>query len=288
MVGMMFALSHCMWLVQVIILCQLWSRSVAINEPLLLMVGMDAFRWDFLDRAQTPHFDDLTGGGIRAKHIVNVFPTKSAPNWYTIVTGLYPEAHGLVNNHVYDPLVNCDQPSMGVDLNCSDPLLWNQAEPIWITNQRQGGKSGVLNFPFGMTVQYDGMIANFTTNPAKPLISKEKLVDDIVELFATKSINFGIIWFPDVDHACHKYGPESKAATKAVEEMDRMVGYLVDELKKHNLHDVLNILVVADHGQVEVFPSQTIFLDEHVDRALYFGYQDTPVFSIFPHKGKHY
>ncbi|XP_071820007.1 ectonucleotide pyrophosphatase/phosphodiesterase family member 5-like isoform X3 [Apostichopus japonicus] len=66
--------------------------------------------------------------------------------------------------------------------------------------------------------------------------------------------------------------------------MDRMVGYLVDVLKKHNLHDVLNILVVADHGQVEVFPSQTIFLDEHVDRALYFGYQDTPVFSIFPHK----
>lgn len=252
------------------------------ERPLLLIVGMDAFRWDFIDKAQTPNFDDIIDDGLRAKHVVNVFPTKSAPNWYTIVSGLYPESHGVVNNHVYDPKIDPHQ-EVFVDARFDDPAMWDAAEPIWITNQRQGGQSGVINFPFGMTVTFEGMTAKYTTSKYRNDTTREQRVDKIVELFANGSINLGLIYYSDVDHACHMHGPESKGAVAAVEKMDEVVGHLVKKLKEKHLYDVVNIIFVADHGQVDVYPNQTLFLNDFVDPSLYLGFQDNPTYSIFPH-----
>lgn len=261
------------------------SNVNKMERPLLLIVGMDAFRWDFIDRAQTPNFDGIIDDGLRAKHVVNVFPTKSAPNWYTIVTGLYPESHGVVNNHVYDPKIDPHQ-EVFVDARLDDPAMWDAAEPIWITNQRQGGQSGVINFPFGMTVNFEGMAAKYTTSKYRNDTTREQRVDKIVELFANGSINLGLIYYSDVDHACHKHGPESTGAVAAVEKMDEVVGHLVKKLKEKHLYDVMNIIFVADHGQVDVFPNQTLFLNDYVDPSLYLGFQDNPTYSIFPHDGE--
>ncbi|KAJ8026884.1 Ectonucleotide pyrophosphatase/phosphodiesterase family member 5 [Holothuria leucospilota] len=274
---------HIYFILLVIFVWTTASAGEHMKGPLLLVVGMDSFRWDFLDRAETPNFDYLVENGVRAEHLVNVFPTKRAPNWYTIVTGLYPESHGIVNNHVYDPKIDPDEPVLAIVNRIEDPALWGNAEPIWITNQRQGGVSGVLNFPAAMTVAYDGMVANFTTNKYLNDTKNEERVDMIVELFARGAVNFGMIYYSDVDRACHKYGPESPKVVGVVEEMDDIVGYLVKKLKESNLYDVMNIMFVADHGQRNVYPKQTVFLNEYVDPSLYFGFQDSPVYSIFPH-----
>lgn len=253
-----------------------------LERPFLLIVGMDAFRWDFIDKAHTPNFDLIIEDGVRAKHVKNVFPTKSAPNWYTIVSGLYVESHGVTNNHVYDPKID---PNGGIfiDAKCEDPRMWEAAEPIWITNQRQGGRSGLINFPFGMNVKFDKMVATYTTNKYRNDTTKEERVDRIVELFANGSINLGIIYYSAVDHACHMHGPESKEAIASVEEMDKIAGYLVKKLKEKDLYDIMNIMFVADHGQVEVNLKKAIFMNDHIDPSLYLGLKDNPMYSVFPY-----
>ena len=63
-----------------------------------MLVSLDGFRWDYLDRGLTPNLSRLAREGVRAEAMVPVFPTKTFPNHYTIVTGRYPARHGILGN----------------------------------------------------------------------------------------------------------------------------------------------------------------------------------------------
>ena len=69
----------------------------------VLLISIDGFRWDYLDRGLTPNLSRLAGQGVRAEALVPVFPTKTYPNHYTIVTGRYPAKHGIVGNVLTAP-----------------------------------------------------------------------------------------------------------------------------------------------------------------------------------------
>ena len=71
----------------------------------LLLVGIDGVKPSYLEEgfADTPNLDRLIDDGVWAESLKPVFPTVTFPNLYSIVTGLYPENHGIVANTVYDP-----------------------------------------------------------------------------------------------------------------------------------------------------------------------------------------
>lgn len=108
----------------------------------LLLVSLDGFRWDYLNREylSLDNFHNFYGAGVKAKWMTNQFQTKTFPNHWTMVTGLYEEAHGVVANAFYD--------HSGHYFNYVNASSWNDrpefwgGEPLWITNQRQGGHSG--------------------------------------------------------------------------------------------------------------------------------------------------
>ena len=80
-----------------------------INEnssvPLLLLISLDGFRWDYPEIYELPHFKSLFGRGVRAKHINNGFATLSIPSHFTMATGLYEETHGIIDGRMYDPVL---------------------------------------------------------------------------------------------------------------------------------------------------------------------------------------
>src|SRR5580693_7274858 len=80
-------------------------RTVAPRDRILILISLDGFRWDYLQKfkAQTPNLNALAAQGVHAQRLISAFPSLTFPNHYTIVTGLYPEHHGIVNNHIYDP-----------------------------------------------------------------------------------------------------------------------------------------------------------------------------------------
>src|SRR5262245_40288207 len=71
-------------------------------QPTVLLISMDGFRYDYLQRYSPANLNSLAATGVRARWLIPSFPSKTFPNHYTIVTGLYPEHHGIVENNIYD------------------------------------------------------------------------------------------------------------------------------------------------------------------------------------------
>ncbi len=74
------------------------------DKQTIILISIDGLRWDYPEKAETPNLDFLIKTGVRAKSLTPCFPTKTFPNHYTIVTGLYPQNHGIIANNMYDPL----------------------------------------------------------------------------------------------------------------------------------------------------------------------------------------
>lgn len=81
--------------------------SRPLNEnPLLLLISFDGFRWDYLHKHNLSNFNYLKSQGSHAEFIINSFSTVTFPNHWTIATGMYEETHGIIENDMFDPTLN--------------------------------------------------------------------------------------------------------------------------------------------------------------------------------------
>ncbi|MEE8360705.1 MAG: ectonucleotide pyrophosphatase/phosphodiesterase, partial [Gemmatimonadales bacterium] len=113
--------------------------------PTVILVSLDGFRWDYLDRPVAPTLQAIARRGVRADGLIPVFPSKTFPNHYSMVTGLYPEHHGLVANNMYDPT---DDSWYGLgDREAVGDSRWYGGEPVWVAAERAGQLTAPLFWP---------------------------------------------------------------------------------------------------------------------------------------------
>ncbi|KAI8094959.1 alkaline-phosphatase-like protein [Gilbertella persicaria] len=188
------------------------------------------------------------------------FPSITFPNHWTLVTGLYPEAHGIVANEFYDPAFQQTfihkQPEIS-----GDPKWWG-GEPIWITAKNQGKKSAVIMWP-GSNVPIQDTRADYyveytraTTAHGKMDIALSWL--DLPREQRPQSIS---IYIPQVDQKGHGGGPDGKQLNGVLADMDNAIGHLMDGLEQRNLQDHVHLVVVSDHGMAASDKSRLIFYD---------------------------
>lgn len=166
-------------------------------EPLMLLISFDGFRWDYLKTHNLSNFNYLKENGAYADYINNSFTTVTFPNHWTMVTGLYEESHGMVQNSMYDPILN-----RTFDLkNFSESEMWFAqnpiTEPIWVTNQKASPSRRSAAEWIGSSVQiHDEKIIAIPYDKNTPYKS---LVDQFMELYTRKekAINFGAIYFDE-------------------------------------------------------------------------------------------
>src|SRR5688572_24332298 len=84
--------------------CHLASAQKEI--PYVILVSFDGFRHDYVEKLNLPNFKAFIKKGTEAEAIVPCFPSLTFPNHYSIVTGMYPATHGLVDNGFYDSARN--------------------------------------------------------------------------------------------------------------------------------------------------------------------------------------
>ena len=88
------------------------NSEAAQKAHYIVLVSLDGFRWDYAKRDGATHLLALGKQGVWAPEgMMPSFPSLTFPNHLTIVTGLYPEHHGIVANSFYDPARNaalCD------------------------------------------------------------------------------------------------------------------------------------------------------------------------------------
>lgn len=243
-------------------------QGICCDPQTLLLISLDGFRWDFASKAKTPNLDMLVKTGVTVPYVRSVFPTVTYAGHHSIVTGLYPESHGIVSNTMYDPVLK-----EWFGASQTDPRWWNAAEPIWVTNQRHKGRSGLLYW-LGERVKIKGMYPKYKIDSASPhidftnstgkVMSFEKRVEKLISwLTGPKPPNFVAAYFEEPDKTCHHKGwPDLPLA---IQRVDKTIGLVVQGLKKHHLFDKVNIMVTADHGMANTSCDKVIDLDKYVN-----------------------
>lgn len=260
----------------------------------LLLISFDGFRWDYLSRNSTknstPNFHRLMKEGVHAKEgVKNAFITKTFPNHYTIVTGLYEESHGIVGNIMYDPKYKEVFNIYNENQEKSSKWFDNGGEPIWVTNQRQNNnckyRSGVVFWP-GDQAPVKGILP-YKYLPYDRSVSNETRVDTVIGWFTDKyPVNLGLLYFEEPDGYGHKFGPDSPEVDNMVIGLDAVVGYLIENLEKHNILDTTNIIITSDHGMASTPESKIINLDDHISMSDYKIFSSNPIGSILPNPGR--
>uniref|UniRef100_H2ZBS7 Ectonucleotide pyrophosphatase/phosphodiesterase family member 5 n=1 Tax=Ciona savignyi TaxID=51511 RepID=H2ZBS7_CIOSA len=242
------------------------SCVVADSMPRVLLISFDGFRWNYIgNRTKTPNFDKLIQTGVKAKWTRDVFVSKTFPNHYTLVTGLYEESHGIVGNNFFDPVLNKTF-SLSDPSSVIDPRFWG-GEPIWVTAEQQGIKAGTY-FWVGSEVEIDGVRPSSwrkysTANHSYPGLQHR--VDTVVNWLTNKptdqdpplDITLALLYFYQPDHDGHTFGPESDQVTHRIEECDKIIGYLIQRLEENNLYEKVNIIITSDHGMAELNQTET-------------------------------
>ncbi|KAG7262050.1 hypothetical protein CRUP_017803 [Coryphaenoides rupestris] len=251
------------------------------DRPKLLLVSFDGFRWDYVDRVPTPNFHDLQREGVKVEVVENAYITKTFPNHYSLVTGLYTETHGIVANEMFDPVFNRSF-SMETD-SIYDPRWWEQAVPLWVTNQRAGGRSGAAMWP-GSDVKIHGVYPTryLPYNASVPFGVR---VHQLIEWFTApdqEAVDFGVLYWEEPDESGHNLGPESSLMDGVIVDIDEKLGFLRNELKKAGLYERLNLVVTSDHGMTQLSPDKIIELDLYVSRDLYTWVDKSPVVGLLP------
>ena len=227
----------------------------------LILISIDGFRPDYLDRGITPNLSALARGGVRgAMH--PSFPSLTFPNHYTLVTGLRPDHNGIVDNTIEDPAISDKAFGMYDKSMVAERRWWDEGEPIWVTAQNQGLKSATLFWP-GSEAPIHGVMPN-RWKPFDYAMKSAARVDLFLSWLDGPRAGFPqfmTLYFDAVDTAGHKGGPGSAEVNGAITDVDAAIGRLMAGLKARGLSGA-NIIIVADHGMADVGPERLILLDD--------------------------
>ena len=251
----------------------------------VVLVSLDGFRWDYADRYDAPVLRRLAAEGVRARSLIPAFPTKTFPNHYTIVTGLYPEHHGIVSNTMYDPQTDA-RFSLGNREAVQDGRWWG-GEPIWVTAEQQGLRTAAFFWP-GSEAEIKGTRPTYWM-PFDDDFPAEARVDTVLawlDLPAERRPAFVTLYFSDVDHAGHDAGPDADETAAAVRRVDAYLGRLVEGLQQRGRYDEVNLIVVSDHGMADTDAGRVVVLDDYVDLEDVVVVDRSPVVMLYAKEGR--
>jgi predicted AlkP superfamily pyrophosphatase or phosphodiesterase len=219
------------------------------QKPYVILISADGFRYDLADRYQAKHLQQLRSSGVAAKAMIPSYPSLTFPNHYTLVTGLYPSHHGLVDNSFYDKKRN-ESYRLG-NRKAVEDSSWYGGTPLWVLAEQQqmvtasfywvGSESAIK----GVRPTY-----YYRYNDSIDMDARIQAVKNWLTLPEDKRPHLITFYMPEVDHEEHMYGPESKQAEEAVHFIDESMAKMVrmtDSLKLP-----VNYIFLSDHGMITV------------------------------------
>ena len=245
------------------------------TEEYVLLISMDGFRYDYLDKANTPNFDQFASEGVRSKALVPVFTSKTFPNHYSIATGMYAEKHGLIANTFFANDLN--QLYSIKDRRAVQNGEFYGGEPIWVTAERQGVRSASY-FWVGSEASIQGVQPTYWKKYDQK-VSFTARVDTVVSWYNKPTENrprLVLLYFHEPDWTGHAYGPNSKETINQIEIMDDVLGDIINKTSNLSIFNKLNIIIVSDHGMTELHH------DKIIDLSLYTNMKDLNVTGAGP------
>ena len=245
------------------------------QRPYVVLVSLDGFRYDYAAKYHATHLVDIGKAGAAAEAMIPSFPTITFPNHISIVTGQYPGHHGLVSNAFYDPQLK----QMYSMRNSADESAFYRYQPLWVVAEQQHVRTAAMFWPTS-----DAEIAGVRPSYWKKFddsFPNEKRVEQVIEwlkLPATERPHFITLYYSDVDHAGHSFGPDALETAQAVQRVDKLVGDLWAGLRKSGLP--VNLIVVSDHGMQKI--EGVVNVGEFADLSKVRVVNEGPMLLLYP------
>lgn len=243
----------------VLICCNFVVLGQREKTPYVILVSFDGFRYDYHQKFPTPNFTEFIAAGSHAEAMIPSFPSKTFPNHYSIVTGLYPGHHGLVDNSFYDPS-RALYYAMSKKERVQDPYFYS-GTPIWeLASKANIGSASY----FWVGTELPGNHPDYYY-PYSEAVPDTARVDQVLAWLAMpekERPHFISLYFSSPDKEGHDHGPLSEENVAAIQNADKLLGRLMKGVKGSNLD--INVILVSDHGMKELrrVESTFIFLDE--------------------------
>lgn len=265
------------------------TNGSSIFAPTTILISLDGFRADFLHRNITPSLNAFVQAGVSPEYMSPSFPSVTFPNHFTLVTGLYPEAHGVVGNTFWDPELKEDffytDPARSMQ-----PKWWN-GEPIWVTAEEQDVRAAIHMWPGSeahigieptFVDKYKGH--ELLANKVDRILGLLDLPGPFDEGARSDAPRPQLIaaYVPDVDRDGHLYGPNSTEIRSTISSVDSMLGQLFSGLEQRNLTDIVNIVIVSDHGMATTSTSRLVQLDDIIDMSIIERTDGWPLYGLRP------
>ena len=199
-----------------------WSGA-----PLVIVMSWDGMRYDYPDRAVFPGLTRMQQEGVRAERLVAGWPSSTFPGHTTLATGAWAATHGIVDNEFLDRV-------RGRYAYSSD-ASWLNAEPLWITAERQGVHAATY-FWVGSETDWHDQHQQYRIAPFNGETPESVKVDQIFE-------------------------------------QDAQLVRLLDGIDVRHLWDDTTVILVSDHGMTALhgFFDLAGYLDENGYPARVFG-----------------
>lgn len=218
------------------------------EKPYVIMISMDGFRWDYVEKHKAVHLKELSTQGVRAQSMIPSYPSLTFPNHYTLVTGMYPSHQGLVGNSFYDRNFKAFYSMKG---KTATEGKWYGGTPLWVLAEKQqmvtasfywvGSEADIQDtyptyyYKYNEKINIHNRIARVVNWLKQPAETRPHLIT---------------FYLPEVDHASHATGPDSRETATAVHFVDNAIDELTKAVAKTGLK--VDFVVVSDHGMTAI------------------------------------
>ncbi len=258
------------------------NSKTALNKPYLILISLDGFRWDYVERFNPPHLSGFINNGVKAESLISSFPSKTFPNHYTIATGMYPDKHGILGNSFYSNAKDVTY-SIGNREMVEDGTFY-KGSPIWVQADKAAMVSASYYF-VGTEADIQGIRPTYY-HTYDGQIKNEVRVAEVLKwlaLPAKKRPHMITLYFSDMDNVGHSYGPNNdEKLKKALYNLDGHLGDLFKGVDATGLP--VNIIIVSDHGMAEQSTTNFIPLEVIENDTLYAVIDNGAIVNVHPKK----
>ena len=256
------------------------NSKASSKKPYLILISLDGFRWDYVEKYKPPHLINFIKNGINSESLIPSFPTKTFPNHYTIATGMYPDKHGIIANSFYS--YDKDMTYRIRDREKVEDGSFYGGNPIWIQANRSNMVTASYFF-VGTEANIQGLKPTYYyrfDNSVKNEVRVNQAIDWL-KLPPKKRPHLITMYFSDMDDTGHKYGTKNdEELKKTLFELDKQLGVLFKGIEKTGLP--VNIIIVSDHGMSTVPISKFIAIEKIENDSLYTSIDNGAIVNIHP------
>ncbi len=262
-------------------------RATGAHAAPVLMISIDGLKPEYITQADAhgmkiPYLRTLLRDGTYAEGVVGIWPTITYPSHTTLLTGVWPDQHGITNNQEFDPLQKFGGAWNWYAAGIHAPTLWQAAHKAGLRTASVGWPVSVgatdvdylipeywrdrnvsssadpqdrmlmaaLARPATLLQQLEAAAGPYMNGNDTSIGGDEAKTRYALEILRRFKPGFMTLHLRSLDDTQHAHGPFSPEACADLEAIDGMIARLAHQEFANNPSAI--VVIVSDHGFMNI------------------------------------